>query len=88
MNDVSKRLSTLFEQHKLVFWYDEAGKLKDEFDALTLDVHKRHIDNNEFGIKYDVLTAGKDDKFQFNYISTLWQSHHQDRVTTNKDRYL
>jgi uncharacterized protein (TIGR02687 family) len=63
MNDVSKRLSTLFEQHKLVFWYDEAGKLKDEFDALTLDVYKRHIDNNEFGIKYDVLTAGKDDKF-------------------------
>jgi len=63
MSNVNKKLSELFEKHRLVFWYDEEGKLKDEFDALNLDAHKRHIDNNEFGIKYEVLTADKDDKF-------------------------
>jgi len=63
MNNTDKKLSELFEKHRLIFWYDEEGKLKDEFERLTLDVHKREINNNEFGIKYEILTAGKEDKF-------------------------
>ena len=63
MSDVSTRLSTLFEKHNLVFWYDDEGKLKDEYDALETEAEKLHIDNNEFGIKYTVLTASKEKKF-------------------------
>ncbi len=63
MNNVSKKLSELFDKHDLIFWYDDEGKLKDEFDALDLDAVKLLIDNNEFGIKHKVLTAPKESKF-------------------------
>jgi len=63
MNNISKRLTTLFEKHDIVFWYDDEGKLKDEFDSVELKAKKLMIDNNEFGIKYEILDAPKDSKF-------------------------
>ena len=63
MSDVSKRLKELFEQHRIIFWYDEAGNLKDEFESLDLDIEKLEINNNQFNIKYQILTGNKDTKY-------------------------
>ena len=63
VNNIDTKLSELFNTHRIVFWYDNEAKLKDEFDALDLDAEKLLIDNNEFSIKHQVLTASKDSKF-------------------------
>ena len=63
MNDVSKRLKELFNKHNIIFWYDDEAKLKNEFDALELDAKKLIIDNNEFNIKYEILSSKKNSKF-------------------------
>lgn len=63
MTEINKRLKELFEQHRIIFWYDEAGNLKDEFESLDLDIEKLIIDNNQFNIKYQILTGDKDTKY-------------------------
>jgi uncharacterized protein (TIGR02687 family) len=63
MSDVSKRLKELFVQHNIIFWYDESGNLRDEFESLDLNIEKLTIDNNQFNIKYQILTGNKDAKY-------------------------
>jgi len=63
MNDINKRLKELFNKHNIIFWYDDEGKLKNEFDVLELDAKKLVIDNNEFNIKYEILNSKKNSKF-------------------------
>jgi uncharacterized protein (TIGR02687 family) len=63
MNDINKRLNSLFDNHNIIFWYDDGGKLKDEFEALELDAKKIIIDNNEFNIKYEIFKSSKNSKF-------------------------
>ena len=64
MTDIQQRLDTLFEQHRIIFWYDNEGALKEQFDMLSFDdAQKLVIDNNEFGIKYRVLKLNPNDKF-------------------------
>ena len=47
-----------------MFWYDDEGALSDEFEALHVKgTEKLVIDNNEFGIKRQVLALQPDDKF-------------------------
>jgi ATP-dependent DNA helicase RecG len=36
MNDINKRLEELFEQHNIIFWYDEVGSLKDKRVIVTI----------------------------------------------------
>ncbi len=62
MSEIAKKLNTLFEEHSIIFWYDEKG-LKEEYDALEIGATKLYIDNNEFRIKHTVLTADKESKF-------------------------
>ncbi len=61
--NLSTTLCKLFEKHNIIFWYDDEGKLKDEYESLAIDAQKLSIDNNEFTIKHQVLTAEKDQKF-------------------------
>jgi uncharacterized protein (TIGR02687 family) len=63
MSNIEARLKDIFEKYNIVFWYDDEGKLKDEFEALNLDVKKFYINNNEFSIKYEILTSKKGSKF-------------------------
>lgn len=64
MIDIQQRLLTIFENQRLVFWYDNDSQLKDQFDSIDLGgITKLVIDNNEFGIKRQLLNLQQTDKF-------------------------
>ena len=49
-------LKRLFDEHRIVFWYDAARDMRAEYEAADLpDVEKVEIVNNEFGLKYRML---------------------------------
>ncbi|MAC82247.1 MAG: TIGR02687 family protein [Rhodobacteraceae bacterium] len=57
-------LTRLFEEHRIVFWYDAARDMRSEFDAVDLaGVEKVEIANNEFGLKYRMLRQEPKQKF-------------------------
>lgn len=57
-------LERLFEEHRIVFWYDAARDMREEFDAVELaGVEKVEIANNEFGLKYRMLRQEPKQKF-------------------------
>jgi len=65
MNDrIAQALSTLFERHRIVFWYDAKQELRNDFEALSLPgVEKLELANNEYGIKYRILREQPEQKF-------------------------
>lgn len=64
MIDIQQRLKTIFQTQRLVFWYDDNEALKNQFDSIDLDgVIKLEIDNNEFGIKRQILSLQPTNKF-------------------------
>ncbi len=65
MNDrIVRALSLLFEQHRIVFWYDAKRELRDEYEALLLpNVEKIELNDNEFGVKYHILREQPSQKF-------------------------
>jgi len=57
-------LARLFDKHRVVFWYDDAREMREEFDALELDgMEKLEIAGNEFGLRHHIHTAPKDRRF-------------------------
>ena len=53
---IAASLRRLFEEHRIVFWYDADRDMRAEFDAVDLPgVTKLEIANNEFGLKYRML---------------------------------
>ena len=53
MSGVNNSLNELFQKHRLVFWYDPEGEMREEFDGYPLDDgDKVEVDNNEFGLKH------------------------------------
>lgn len=49
-------LERLFEEHRIVFWYDAAGDMREAFEAVDLPgVEKVEVANNAFGLKYRML---------------------------------
>jgi len=53
---IAASLQQLFEEYRIVFWYDADRDMQAEFDALSLPgVTKLEIANNEFGLKYRIL---------------------------------
>lgn len=57
-------LARLFEEHRIVFWYDAARDMRAEFEGVALDgVEKVEIANNEFGLKYRMLRQAPKQKF-------------------------
>ena len=63
MSKIEQRLNTLFQEYRIIIWYDEGGSLKDEFDSLEIEASKIELSNNEFGIKVKVLYEDKDRKY-------------------------
>lgn len=53
---ITVALKRLFEQNRVVFWYDDKRELRADFESLQLEnVEKIEINNNEFSIKYRLL---------------------------------
>ena len=65
VNDkVQKALEKFFQQHRLVFWYDDKAEMKSLFESMQFaDIQKLVIDNNEFGIKHTVIVEQPKQKF-------------------------
>jgi len=64
MIDIQKRLETLFERERIIFWYDDNEALRSEFEEVQIvGVEKRVIDNNEFTLKREVLRVQPNGKF-------------------------
>lgn len=57
-------LEKLFQQHRLVFWYDDRAEMKELFESLQLgEIQKLVVQNNEFNIKYQVLVETPNQKY-------------------------
>jgi len=62
--DIKKRLDSIYKKERIVFWYDDKGELKEEFDELEFeDVEKRVIDENEFSLKREMIKLKPKQKF-------------------------
>ena len=71
MINIEQRLLTLFENQRIVFWYDNNAELQEQFESIALEgVQKLIINNNEFGIKIEVLSLKPHNKFLI-YSPTL-----------------
>lgn len=63
-NRIAQALTTLFERHRIVFWYDAKHELRHDFEALTLPgIEKLELTNNEYRIKYRLLREEPNQKF-------------------------
>jgi hypothetical protein len=61
---IAAALTRLFEDHRIVLWYDNARELRAAFEALKLPgVEQVEVTNNEFGIKYRVMRQEPERKF-------------------------
>ena len=61
---IASLLTRLFDEHRLVFWYDPDGDMRGDFDAVHIpDVTKVEIRNNEFGLKRRILKQEPSTKF-------------------------
>jgi len=61
---ITASLERLFDEHRIVFWYDAARDMRGEFDAVELaGVTKVEIANNQFGLKYRMLRQEPKAKF-------------------------
>ncbi|MEB8388417.1 BREX-1 system phosphatase PglZ type A [Rhodobacteraceae bacterium KMM 6894] len=61
---ITAGLARLFEEHRIVFWYDTARDMRGAYEAMDLDgVEKLEIANNEFGLKYRMLRQEPAQKF-------------------------
>lgn len=61
---IKASLERLFDEHRIVFWYDAARDMRGEFDAVDLTgVTKVEIANNQFGLKYRMLRQEPKAKF-------------------------
>jgi len=64
MNKIEEALEKRFQDHRIIFWYDEKEELKDEYEALELDgVQKIHVQANEFEVKYIVNKVSPKSRF-------------------------
>ena len=63
-DQIKAGLERLFEEHRIVFWYDAARDMRAEYEAVDLPgVEKVEIANNEFGLKYRMLRQEPEQKF-------------------------
>lgn len=61
---IAKGLERLFDQHRIVFWYDDKQEMGEVYEALSLEgVEKIIIQNDEFQVKYRILKQEPEQKF-------------------------
>ena len=61
---ITTSLERLFDEHRIVFWYDAARDMRGEFEAVDLaGVTKVEVANNQFGLKHRMLRQEPTAKF-------------------------
>lgn len=64
MNKIEESLHNIFQQYRVVFWYDEEAKMREQYEEVVLEgVEKQEVNNNEFSIKYQILRGNPDKNF-------------------------
>ena len=64
MSKIQEGLSRLFENHKVIIWYDETEDFRDEWKALELSgVNKVEVNNSEFAVKHMIHIEKPNEKF-------------------------
>lgn len=64
MNKIAEALHKKFQEHRVIFWYDEKQELKEQYDEMELEgVQKIHVQNNEFEVKYLINKKYPDTRF-------------------------
>ena len=62
---IKHAVQTHLNKHRLVFWYDEAGKHRSVVDELDTPAEVLQVENNEWWVKYHVLKEKPTDHFLF-----------------------
>ncbi|WP_163710208.1 BREX-1 system phosphatase PglZ type A [Mangrovibacterium lignilyticum] len=64
MNKIEEALVKRFQNHRVVFWYDEKKELTEQYEELAIDgVEKIAVEGNEFEVKYMINKLKPDTKF-------------------------
>ena len=64
MDRIKQLIEKQFEEHRIVFWYDDAATYRIDLDSMDLPgINKVFVDNNEFSLKYQILIQEPKEKF-------------------------
>ena len=64
MNKIKEALLKRFEDHRVIFWYDEKEEFFEQFSEIDIpSIHKIQVQDNEFEVKHIVNKQQPDDKF-------------------------
>ena len=71
MDRIKQLLQKQFEEHRIVFWYDESATYRIDLDSMDLPgINKVFADNNEFALKYRILIQEPKEKFLLYFPSS------------------
>ena len=63
-NKLQAALEKIFQQHRLVFWYDDKAEMSELFDSIQIPgIEKLKIENNEFTLKHILLVEQPKQRF-------------------------
>ena len=64
MNKIAEALQKRFEEHRVIFWYDEKEEFTEQFGEMELPgVEKIQVQNNEFEVKHIITRQKPDTRF-------------------------
>ncbi len=64
MNRIETSLHKIFQEHRVIFWYDDQEKMREQYDQASLaGVKKVEVNNNEFAVKHMILRGRPKTKF-------------------------
>ena len=80
MNNIIEALAVRFEDHRVIFWYDDKSSFTEDFQHFDLEnVEKVHVQGNEFEVKYRINKVSPKGKF------LLYFTHEKPK---NEDNWL
>jgi len=64
VSEIQKSLKKIFQDNRVVFWYDDEEKLREQYEAIELrGIEKIKVNSNEFQIKHTILSGSPKKKF-------------------------
>lgn len=63
MGKIAESLKVIFENERVVFWFDDEEKMREQYEEINLEgVEKIVVANNEFKVKHRVIAGSPKDK--------------------------